>query len=188
MKIKNIVLIILILLGGLSAVAIAFILYQKRLQPITPTAPPPAPAISEQINPRCEVNFLVPSPTPTPTPTITPTPIPGATATLTATPTLTPTPTPTVTPTLYPTPTSTPTPTPTPTTILTPTATPTPIPGVTTPPTPTATLTPTPTQVIVYQLESPTPTAIPAAGNQAGLTFVLLSALTIFLLGLLIIF
>lgn len=78
---------------------------------------------ADTVDPRCALEFAVPTYTPTPTPT----------ATRTPTPTPTRTPTPTSTPTRTPTPTNTPTRTPTPTRTLTPT------------PTSTPTLTPTPT-------------------------------------------
>jgi hypothetical protein len=198
-KTKKIYLILgLLMLSSAITITIAWKLYQLKNRAISPLAPEQSEAGPDQASEQCKISFIVEAPTPTVTPTGTLTPSPTPTLTLTPSPTptgtLTPSPTPTVTLTPTPTPTLTPTPQPssTPTPTVTPTVQPTNTPIVTNTPAPTATPTqassPAPTKEFVVQATTPTPlpTELPKAGYLSGGLTIGLSALAIFLLGVII--
>lgn len=188
-KTKKIYIILsLLILSSAITVTIAWRLYQLKNRAISPIAPEQSEAGPDQASEQCKISFIVQAPTPTVTPTGTLTPSPTPTVTLTPSPTptgtLTPSPTLTLTPT--PQPTSTPTPT------ATPTIQPTSTPVVASTPSPTSQPTqassPAPTKEFVAQATTPTPlpTELPKAGYLSGGLTIGLSALTIFLLGIII--
>lgn len=188
-KTKKIYIILsLLILSSAITVTIAWRLYQLKNRAISPIAPEQSEAGPDQASEQCKISFIVQAPTPTVTPTGTLTPSPTPTVTLTPSPTptgtLTPSPTLTLTPT--PQPTSTPTPT------ATPTIQPTSTPVVASTPSPTSQPTqassPAPTKEFVAQATTPTPlpTELPKAGYLSGGLTIGLSALAIFLLGVII--
>ncbi len=161
--IKPAILIGVTLFLAVVSVVTALLLYQRRAEPIAPTAPASKPKAQvttptpTPVGSLCTVSFTIsatPSPGPTPTPTTSPGPTP--------TPTVTPTPTPT------PTPGGTPGPTPTPTPLGTPRPTPTPTPLV--------------------QGPTPTPVTLEAAGSVAGTWTVSLAGGVLLLLGSILMF
>ncbi len=198
-KTKKIYIILgLLILSSTITVTIAWRLYQLKNRAISPLAPEQSEAGPDQASEQCKISFIIQAPTPTitpsvtptgtlipsPTPTITLTPSPTPTGTLTPSPTptvtLTPTPSPTNTPTLTPAPEPSSTPIPTATTIVTNTPSPTSL--------PTQTSSPAPTKEFVAQASTPTPlpTELPKAGYLSGGLTIGLSALAIFLLGVII--
>lgn len=193
LKTKKIYIILsLLILSSIITITTAWRLYQLKNKAISPLAPEQSEAGPDQASEQCKISFIVQAPTPTVTPSVTPT----GTLTPSPTPTITLTPSPIPTATLTPTPTSTLTPTPqpsfTPTPTATPTIQPTNTPVATNTPSPTSqppqASSPAPTKEFVAQTSTPTPlpTELPKAGYLPGGLTIGLSALAIFLLGIII--
>ena len=191
-KMSPVAVVMVTILLAVISVASAILLYQRRGEPVAPTAPKPAPAAGELCGGvqgvLCPVDLVciypdgsthAPFPDASGTCGLPPSPKPVDLCTVSFTLLATPSPTPTPTP--------TPSPTPTPTTNPTPTPTPTPTPSPPPTGTPGPTPTPTPTPRIVTG-PTPTPVTLTEAGSVTGTWTISIIGAALLLLGTVAVF